>query len=531
MERLGLRACGVMVCCFPAACQSPDPSTPHLVGAIEVAPLDTALPLLRTVSFTTDAPAVPTWTLTSGDHRVEQTLPEGTSHHAALLGLRPGRVYTSTLRLDGRHGSRTLVGPDLASGTLPDTFPHIDVLAWSPERMEPGVTLINLTTPFDGEDDALTHVVLFDNELEPVWYLQSADAIGYTRWEEGLWGISGGVGMHWSVDGHLDRRLTPSGLPGPSMDIDVPLDVDRILHYDLLPTDQDSFFSLVFDSFEVDAYPLSSEEPEVVPNPQTLRDMVVVELGFDGSSRNRWPLSERLDTGRISFSSHDPSVDGLDWAHSNAVAHDPDGGVLVSSRHQDAIVALDERGDVRWILSNPDGWRSPWAELRLSPVGEVQWPFHQHAPQVGEDGVLVVFDNGNVRSTPYQPSPQDEEPYSRVVGYRVDAQAMTVEQVFSFEETVTGRLFSSALGDADPQPLTGNVLATYNMLTEEGGVSNLDRGLGRLTVRLIELEPDSLDTVLDLRFSTDSVPLPRGVRSFRADRVPLDALPWRPIAP
>jgi hypothetical protein len=43
-----------------------------LVGEVDVAPLDPARPLLRTVSFATDEPATATWILTSEDHEVEQ---------------------------------------------------------------------------------------------------------------------------------------------------------------------------------------------------------------------------------------------------------------------------------------------------------------------------------------------------------------------------------------------------------------------------------------------------------------------------
>lgn len=520
----------IVMLALPVGCRPADEGArPHVVGEVEVLPADDDAPLARAVRFTSDAAAAVTWTLTTEGHRIEQRFPVGTDHEHVLLGLRPERTYQSTLQLEGDEGSRVVSGPDITAGPLPSTFPQIEVLAWDPDEVEPGVTLINLTVPLDGGEE-VTHVVLLDEALEPVWFLQSEANIGYVRWDGGLWGLSEGHGVHWTPQGTMDRRLIRQGAPTEPTEVDVALELDRSLHYDILPTDDDSFFSLVYDSFEVDEYPLSAEEPEVMPNPQTLRDMVVVEVGFDGALRNRWPMSERLDPGRISFSSHDPSRDGLDWAHSNAVAHDPDGGVLVSSRHQDAVVSLDEEGDVRWILSNPDGWREPWASLRLQPVGDVQWPSHQHAPHVSDDGVLVMFDNGNHRSTPYAPE-EELAPTTRIVGYRVDAEAFTVEQVFSFEETVNGPLYSNALGDADPQPQTGNVLATYSMLDQDGDGRNIDAGRGRLTVRLIEFAPATLETVLDLRFATDGAQHPRGVRSFRADRVPSDALPWKASGP
>jgi len=509
-----------------ASCRSAtSPMGPVVVDGFVVDPLEEGLPLVRTVSFETDESTVATWTLTAGEHRIEQTVSEGTAHRSTLKGLRPDRVYTSVVRLAGPSGTRTVGGPDVASGALPDTFPDIEALAWEPGRVEEGFTLINLTVPT--EVDEVTHVVLLDDALEPVWMVTTG-TFGYARWEDGVWGLSGGVGVHWTEDGAVDRRLVPGAASDPMPDVDVPMGVEEGLHYDILPTGRDSFWTVLFSSFEVEEYPLSADNPEVVPNPQMLRDMVIAELGFDGALRNRWPLSERLDPGRISYSSHARSKDGLDWAHTNAVNHNPDGGVIVSSRHQDAVVALDEDGELQWILANPDGWSEPYASKRLTPIGDVTWPSHQHAPHVAEDGLLVMFDNGNHRgSTPYDPGDGLEDPYTRIVGYRVDSAAMTVEELWSFEDTVTGRIYSDALGDADPLPHTGNVLATYSMLREEGSTFNEDEGRGRLTVRLIEFEPTSLQTVLDLRFSTDREALPRGVRSFRAERVAMKDLGWR----
>jgi arylsulfate sulfotransferase len=486
---------------------------------------DPLAPLQRTVRFRTDEPSSATWILASGEHRVSLGAPATRDHTTTFLGLRPDRVYLSTVELEGPSGRRTVRGPEVVTGALPEAFPRIDTLAWDPARTEPGFTLINLTVPLQDEDD-VTFVVLLDDALEPVWFLQTG-TVGYVRWDEGVWGIQGGIGVHWRADGTVDRRLMPSNAPGALEEGDVRLGVESQLHYDLLPTGDDSFWTITFDSFEVDEYPLSVEEPEVVPNPQTLRDVVVAELGFDGTLRRTRRLSERLDTGRITFTSLDPSPDGLDWAHSNAVNHNPEGGLLISSRHQDAVVALDEQGDVQWILSNPQGWSPPFEALRLQPVGDVAWPYHQHAPHWGDDGVLVMFDNGNQRYTPYNPPEVPPESYTRVVGFRVDSEAMTVEEAWSYVDTVTGPLYSQALGDADPQPLTGNVLATYSMLTEEAGVANVDAGMGDLVVRLIEFEPGSLQAVLDLRFSTDLDVHPRGVRSFRSDRVPVDQVPWQ----
>jgi len=452
--------------------------------------------------------------------------PEATEHRLVVMGLRPARTYATTVRLDGPSGVAEQAGPEVSSGALPADFPAIEVLAWEPDQVEPGFTLVTLSMPQPGEDFNLAYHTVFDPEMQPVWVLRTATTAGYSRWEDGLWMMAAGYVSHYATDGLLDLRLLPAASSEEPLPVDVPMLLDMPLHYDILPAHDDSFYTVAYDTFTAPAYPLSLDELEPVEGDHDLRDMVIARLGFDGTVRELWPLSERLDTTRVGYGSFNPSNQGYDWAHTNAVNHDPDGGVIVSSRHQDAVFHLDEQGDLTWILSNPDGWSPEFQALRLQPKGEVSWPYHQHAPHVSNDGTLMMFDNGNQRHSPYDVPDVIPEPVSRVVGYRVDAEAMTVEELWSFEDTVTGPLFCSALGDADPQPLTGNVLATFGTVQGEGGVPNEEQGRGSRTVRLIEFVPDTLHTVLDVRFSTPHDTLPDGVRAFRAERIPLDAIPW-----
>lgn len=514
----------LLLACRPEG--APGAIGPAVVGDMALDAPDPDLPLARTLRFRTNVAAEVVVTLWDGDHEVQLRGPRGEDHTIALLGLRADRAYTSELRLVGADTESTAPGPDVTTAPLPEDFPRLDVLAWEPEDVEPGYTLINLSVPRQ-DGSTVTFLTIFDAALEPVWMVHTPSSSGYSRWSpDGLWVLNGGTAVHFTPEGAIDRRLVSLPVEPAMPDVDVPVDLDVGLQYDLLPASDDSFWTVTYGSFTVDAFPASYDDLTPVPGPHTLRDMVFSEVALDGSVRRRWPLSERLDTQRIGFDSLDASPEGRDWAHTNAVNHDPEGGLLVSSRHQDAVASLDAEGDLRWILSNPEGWAEPFEAKRLQPVGEVTWPYHQHAPHMGEDGVLVMFDNGNQRHSPYDVPDTVPEAFTRVVGYRVDSAAMTVEQAFSYQDTVTGPLYCEALGDADPQPMTGNVLATYGTVREEGGVANEVQGRGRVTVRLVEFRPESLETVLDLRFSTLGSTHPGGVRAFRADRIPADAVPW-----
>jgi arylsulfate sulfotransferase len=94
----------------------------------------------------------------------------------------------------------------------------------------------------------------------------------------------------------------------------------------------------------------------------------------------------------------------------------------------------------------------------LNPIGEIEWQYHQHAPEITPQGTILVFDNGNFRHRPFDQRP--DQNYSRAVEYSIDGGAMTVSQVWSYGGPGDEIFFSNALGDVDWLPWTGNVLIT-----------------------------------------------------------------------
>ena len=110
---------------------------------------------------------------------------------------------------------------------------------------------------------------------------------------------------------------------------------------------------------------------------------------------------------------------GRNWAHVNSVDYDPtDDSIIISSRHQSAIVKIGRDKKVKWILGAPRGWRSPWKEALLTPVdaqgkplkcgdaacGDAfDWTWTQHTAwridSKSDKNVIwvSVFDNGDAR--------------------------------------------------------------------------------------------------------------------------------------
>lgn len=144
--------------------------------------------------------------------------------------------------------------------------------------------------------------------------------------------------------------------------------------------------------------------------------------------------------------------EGRNWAHVNSVDYDPsDDSIIISSRHQSAIVKIGRDKKIKWMLSAPVGWRDGWKEKLLTPVdqngtplkcegatceGDFDYTWTQHtAYRIDEksDGryvYLSVFDNGDARGMD-QPALPDMK-YSRAVIYKIDQKEMTVQQIWHY---------------------------------------------------------------------------------------------------
>lgn len=143
---------------------------------------------------------------------------------------------------------------------------------------------------------------------------------------------------------------------------------------------------------------------------------------------------------------------GRNWAHVNSVDHDAeDDSIIISSRHQSAAIKIGRDKEVKWILSSPVGWKSPWREKMLTPVdhlgnplkcegstceGDFDYPWTQHtafkidSKSKGDILYLSIFDNGDARGMEQPALPTMK--YSRAVIYKIDQKKMTVEQVWSY---------------------------------------------------------------------------------------------------
>ncbi|WP_064791721.1 aryl-sulfate sulfotransferase [Shewanella woodyi] len=138
---------------------------------------------------------------------------------------------------------------------------------------------------------------------------------------------------------------------------------------------------------------------------------------------------------------------GRNWIHINSIGYDAsDDSIIISSRHQSAVVKVGRDDEVKWILGTPEGWSDALAAKVLTPVdsqgeqlrcdkggcdGEFDWSWTQHtAWPVPERGTVTVFDNGDGRGLKQPFFATDK--YSRGVEYKVDMDKMTVQQVWEY---------------------------------------------------------------------------------------------------
>jgi len=448
----------------------------QVLEALVVAPTNARQRLSMIVVLRTNEPTTASLVLSDGATTRDVVFPAvGVEHRLPVLGLPPGThdVEYIVEAVDGSElGGRVSVTIEPVDDLV---LPQVDITG-DPGATEPGYTLMGMWTDRHGR-------------------LAAYDATGALAWLVDLPGVPKAASLadHGRAGVLVDRiasvRDVSGDLPttyGPEWGASVV--VRDLFHHELLLQPDGSFWSLETESRQVDEFPVDPSDLTVYA-PATIGDDLVVHYAADGTLLGEWSMVDLLDSRRVGFNSYDEGPEGLDWGHANALALLDDGDrFVVSVRHQDALVAVDaKKNAVDWILANPDGWSPALEALRLQPVGEVSWPYHSHGAKIVGD-MIYVFDNGNERrTTPYSDDPEPGSLYSRLVAYRIDPAARTVEQAWEIVDA--DRMFSRAMGNAQPLAVTGHVLGTYPYQNGFDGITNRDAGRGEYATRILELDP------------------------------------------
>ena len=491
-------------------------STPQLTSEPVIAHPDPGVGLARVLELELTAPVAVRVALDDGATRRELAFSDvASAHRLPLLGLTPSTAYTVDITTDPPGGDASLA---FETAPIPDDFPVFDLLVHDEARSEPGWTLL---APKSGD---LAFMIVLDEQLQPAWYYRQPGGMTDVR-----------VGPHgdfWATGSAGVIRISPAegkrASWGPIEGDADAVEVDVLsLHHSVVPQADGSFWALSYGSFEAADHP-QSYNPSDPLGRQRVADVEVVHVLPDGEVAERLGLADVLDRRRLAWDALDEQRDfGVDWCHGNALELDLSRRVaLVGMRHQDAVIELDlDTGEPNWILANASGWTPALDEHRLQATGPLSWPFHPHAPKWGVDDSILMFDNRNVLNTPYDGA-QEQGTASRIVRYAVDAARMQVQEVWSYDETLTGTLLAETMGDADDLPLTGNVLATFGNLKGEAELANPSRGWGDASARIIEVDPELPESpALDLRVRSERSLNRRGWNVYRSERIPAGLYP------
>jgi len=489
--------------------------TCHAAWSAQVGPTITldpngVTPLAGVVELTTDEPARITLSISDGIQTWAVVFPEErTEHSLPVFGLKPNKAYTVTVTSFIAGNTQSLASLQVVTAPLPGDFPMMEVIVSNPAAMEPGFTLLDQFRRRRSEEPAGLYSIIVDAVGDVVWYSSL-----------------GGLATRQLANGNLmylqDNAMVEQDLLGNTTV--VPLqDPGLSLHHDLFPTEHGTLLSLSRESVTVDGYPSSETDQDAPKQTTEIRDEPVVEFSMNGELINVWPLVDIIDPTRIGYSSLNSTPQGLDWAHANAVIHDPrDDSIIVSVRHQDAVIKFSRStGALKWILGPHDNWPVAFQPYLLTPIGTpFEWQYHEHAPMITPAGTLLLFDNGNFRASPFdgQTPVPDQENYSRAVEFAIDESAMEVRQIWQYGLGSSPRLYSRFVSDADWLTETGNVLINFGGLTHTDGVLNSDLGWGNSTTRIVEVDHNTpAETVFDMLFFNPDPA--RSITVYRSERI------------
>jgi arylsulfate sulfotransferase len=131
------------------------------------------------------------------------------------------------------------------------------------------------------------------------------------------------------------------------------------------------------------------------------------------------------------------------------------------------VVKFSRQGQIKWILGPHENWGPAFQKYLLTPVGTpFEWQYGQHAPIITPQGTVLLYDNGNLRAEPFQPTVPDVDNHSRAVEYSIDETKMEVTQVWDYGRTNADRLYTDRVGSAYWLPKRENVLITFGFAIE-----------------------------------------------------------------
>ncbi|MCP4805003.1 MAG: hypothetical protein GY913_17060 [Proteobacteria bacterium] len=289
---------------------------------------------------------------------------DSSSGDRALLGLRADTTYRVRGHVETDDGLAQTAWTEWTTGSLPFESPAHEIVVPLVGPDDGVAVVFGLTRGANQPNlDGVPYLFAVDRKGEVVWYLNAPAGPA----EEHFGRFIGDE--VWIVDG---SELTRYGLAGDHLGTLLSPDV---VHHDFEPLEDGNVLVL---SREVQVHDVEGfgEQVEVVGD-------VILELDDNGDIVWSWSAFDHMDVQHnpTAFTGRNWDMFGfVDWTHANSLTRNDDGDVLISMRHQSAVLLIDrETGEI--LREFGDG------SVRDGPAF-----WGQHAAEMTGDQ-LTLYDN------------------------------------------------------------------------------------------------------------------------------------------
>jgi hypothetical protein len=208
----------------------------------------------------------------------------------------------------------------------------------------------------------------------------------------------------------------------------------------------------------------------------------IVEFQRDGTVVWTWNAWDYLDPYRFSYQAltgywvRRGWPETMDWSHCNGLEYvKKDDSILLNSRYMSAVFNISrQNGDINWIAGEHSGWSDALKDKLLTPINFDRWFWHQHAPKMTPQGTLLLFDNGNFQSRPFDKPAEIKETFSRVAEFEINARQNTIKKVWSSEIENDPQVVSFAMGSVHWLADKSNILSGWGLLLPTDRLDELE---------------------------------------------------------
>lgn len=378
---------------------------------------------------------------------------------------------------------------------VPDFFSARQTVISKPDKMEPGVTIVN--DQGGGEYDA-HRAYMLDSDGEVRWYLWLRNHpklnitahCGFKRLEDGNFlGGDARKGNLFEFDmvGNLVKEWDIASR-------------GYTFHHDVIEMPNGNLLATVTKAGSTNSQ-----------GTYTRFDYVIEVNRETGDIVTEWDLKKSMDPNRNALLSIQDMDDFQhNWTHSNAVAYSQDDDcILVSNRYQ-GLVKLTRANQLVWFLTPHRGAEKNRNSL-LTPLDtngasitdkevldgktyheDFDWVWGAHCPVILDNGHILIFDNGYHRRHE-EIDLHSQVGYSRAVEFEINEKNKTVRQIWEYGHKEQGRrCYSVALSSVQYLPQTNHILFGPGV-----GTPNVNGAGGKI----IEIDYKTKEVVYEVHIS------------------------------